>query len=208
MTAGRNDFDAKLDRELAALLSVEPSPEFVARVRARVASEPVSTRASGAMVPAFLTLAAAAALAIGVFVWRSGDARPTGVASRAARLPAAAARVLPHAQPPATLESDAVQQARVAQSRRLHAALRNTAAPARSYEPEVLIDPREAQALRRVLILGSEGQLRVDDAQAKAIAAAFAARPPDVLVVSAIAINPIMSPDKGVGLEIPTSRNN
>jgi hypothetical protein len=32
--------DASFDREIESLLAVEPSPEFVARVRARVAEEP------------------------------------------------------------------------------------------------------------------------------------------------------------------------
>jgi hypothetical protein len=32
--------DSQLDRELEAALGVEPSPEFVARVRTRVAAEP------------------------------------------------------------------------------------------------------------------------------------------------------------------------
>jgi len=36
--------DASFDREIESLLAVEPSPEFVARVRARVAEEPEPRR--------------------------------------------------------------------------------------------------------------------------------------------------------------------
>ena len=36
--------DSQLDRELDAALGIEPSPEFVARVRTRIASEPEPSR--------------------------------------------------------------------------------------------------------------------------------------------------------------------
>ena len=51
-----------LDRELAAALSVDPSPEFVARVRARVADEPApSSWRIPRMVTAGVALAAVVA---------------------------------------------------------------------------------------------------------------------------------------------------
>ena len=39
--------DASLDREIESLLAVEPSPEFLARVRTRVAQEPEPARGGG-----------------------------------------------------------------------------------------------------------------------------------------------------------------
>jgi hypothetical protein len=43
--------DAQLDRELEAALGVEPSPEFLARVRTRIAAEPEPPRWRIAVVP-------------------------------------------------------------------------------------------------------------------------------------------------------------
>ena len=37
-----NDLD--VDRELQSLLAADPSPEFVARIRTRIASEPMHTK--------------------------------------------------------------------------------------------------------------------------------------------------------------------
>ena len=68
--------DEALDRELEAALQVEPSPEYVARIRTRLASEPASSPwfdwwwVAGA--------AAAAAVLVLAFVapWRGGDVAP------------------------------------------------------------------------------------------------------------------------------------
>ena len=68
--------DDALDRELRAALNVEPSPEFLARVRGRVADEsPVVARP---LALRWLTMSAGAtvaAIAVAVFLWsplRSG----------------------------------------------------------------------------------------------------------------------------------------
>ena len=44
MDAGRPLTDSALDREIQAALAVHPSPEFLARVRQRVAAEPPDVR--------------------------------------------------------------------------------------------------------------------------------------------------------------------
>ena len=67
--------DAAFDREIESLLGAEPSPEFVARVRARVADEPVP----GGWRPWMLAMAGAVALATAVLiVWPSSDQVPAG----------------------------------------------------------------------------------------------------------------------------------
>jgi hypothetical protein len=54
-----------LDRELAAALAVDPSPEFVARVRARIASEPAP---SSWRMPRLVLAAGTLAVAVGLSV--------------------------------------------------------------------------------------------------------------------------------------------
>ena len=74
--------DAALDREIESLLAVEPSPEFVARVRARVADETPYRSWGG-----WHLSVAVASLAIGLIVasamWLSNDeASPTSEVAR------------------------------------------------------------------------------------------------------------------------------
>jgi len=57
----------QIDRDLAALLSVEPSPEFRARVRARIAAEP-APRFWSLRWPAAAAAAMAVALVVGFVV--------------------------------------------------------------------------------------------------------------------------------------------
>ena len=67
--------DAAVDRELESLLAVEPSPEFVARVRARVAQEPEPGRGRASW-----GLAAAVAVAsvlVAIIAWPSREATPS-----------------------------------------------------------------------------------------------------------------------------------
>jgi hypothetical protein len=66
--------DAALDREIESLLTVEPSPEFLARVRGRVAEGPGPV---GWRVPWVIASATAvAAVVIGLIVWPSRDVTP------------------------------------------------------------------------------------------------------------------------------------
>jgi hypothetical protein len=63
--------DPSLDREIESLLAVEPSPEFVARVRARVANEPAP---GGWRASWLLAIAGAVAVVIAaVIAWPSGE---------------------------------------------------------------------------------------------------------------------------------------
>ena len=68
--------DPSLDREIESLLATEPSPEFVARVRARVASEP---EPGGWRLPfIFSTAGAVAVVIVAVIAWPSREPVPSG----------------------------------------------------------------------------------------------------------------------------------
>lgn len=66
--------DQDLDRELEAALGIEPSPQFLARVRTRVASEPERSRwRLGLTEPLFGLAIAGIVLALVVSEWRRED---------------------------------------------------------------------------------------------------------------------------------------
>jgi len=69
--------DPSLDREIKSLLATEPSPEFVARVRARVAKEPnpVGWRTSWVFAVAG---SAVAVVIVAVIAWPSRELAPAG----------------------------------------------------------------------------------------------------------------------------------
>ena len=66
--------DSSLDREIESLVAVDPSPEFVARVRARVAEEPEPGRWRVSWMFAAATAVAAAIVAL--IVWPSPEVTP------------------------------------------------------------------------------------------------------------------------------------
>lgn len=152
-----------IDREIEAALSVDPSPEFVARVRARVANDPAPV---GWRLPWLITVAGAAAAAVVILVVVShpGQRAGAGLVNRAP-LSAKATSEGAVAQPPAVL----VEQPRVAESdaKTKRPAVvasgfpglsvvegsrtRDVASSSGRTEPEILIDAGEARALRRLL---------------------------------------------------------
>ena len=67
--------DASLDREIESMLSTEPSPEFLARVRARVAAEPEPGRWRASSW--FAMAGAAAAAIVAVIAWPSPEVTPS-----------------------------------------------------------------------------------------------------------------------------------
>ena len=134
--------DRALDRELQSILAVDPSPEFVARVRTRIASEP---QRSAAWSMWMFAAAAAAVVAIAVVVSR-GVPREGAAASKPL-----ASRVL---TPMAFVVSDInrrpmLSHALPGPSPRA-ASLAATAMPQRAPD-EILVDPREAAAIRALI---------------------------------------------------------
>jgi hypothetical protein len=130
-----------IDRALAEALDVDVSPDFLARVRQRIASEPVRTPFwSGwrIAVPAGLAAVAGAA-AIALFSTSAPPAPPRLAARSLASLPAAPAVADTRRVP---LAVEAVVPAGPA---------RAASAPVRQ-EPEVLVPREEIEQYRRLLV--------------------------------------------------------
>lgn len=131
--------DGALDREIAAALAVDPSPEFLVRVRQRIAAEPAPAkwRMGWIWIAAGAT---AAALIVAVALWPF-DRKPAVDSQTASVLdarPFAGVGVLPAVHPPPVVSG--FSRTMVAPS----------AAVSRTL-PEVLIDPREGEAVRALM---------------------------------------------------------
>jgi hypothetical protein len=167
--SGLAAFDADLER----LLDVEPSPEFVARVRTRIAAERAGR--DWRMTRLAVSLAAAAALILAL-VLRSGPAMQEG------RPPAAMSHhdiQLPNPEaPPAPASS--VQAVP-------HTPRPRAGAPHPASEPDVIIDPSLSAAIRRLTIASRSNTL---DPAAPEVSAPVT-REPDALAVA----EPLLVPE-------------
>jgi hypothetical protein len=161
MDAHRRDevADAALDRELQAMLGLDPSPEFVARVRARVADDPSpASRWFGVWTIVASAVAVAAIAIVALVVGR--DARtvpPSGqpvLDSRSATLPVWTAPDLTGRSRVQSAGTD--RPARAGHSET--PAVREAATSQRA-EPEILLDPREAAALRALIFGTRDGRI-------------------------------------------------
>jgi hypothetical protein len=149
--------ESVVDREMQTMLAVDPSPEFVARVRARIAEESHSSRWWTSWT--FAAVAAAAAVAIAAFVARPAEqtTSPARVApdiASAVTGPAKAGGSVPPREQPTSTQHAAQQHLR-SDSRRAGRGPAQTGshAPDHIQNAEILIDARESAALR-ALILG------------------------------------------------------
>jgi hypothetical protein len=143
--------DSAIEREIEAALAVDPSPEFVAKVRARIASEP--TRASWWHLrwPMVATAAAAAGVVMAVaWSWQPGVPERIAVGRGTdVVLTAATAE-------PATPQVSAEKIANATRSRRGGAI---GTPPSGSREPEVLISRDEQRGLELLLTAVRDGRL-------------------------------------------------
>jgi hypothetical protein len=181
--------DAALDRELRALLAVDPSPEFVARVRGRVAAEPMQpawrgwgmlTYVGRGFSPAAALAAAAAAIAIAVVVSRPPQAPArTAVASHDIGLPPAVV------VPPTTQTNRA--------SAAIPVATRRVSAPPvqRTAAPEIVIDPAETRALIWLIRATREGRLDLPAAVRATLPSATDLPAIDPIVIAPLTIDPL-----------------
>jgi hypothetical protein len=139
--------DAALAREIEQALAVDPSPQFVARVRARVRREPAGAAMAfpWMMATGSAAVAVIAVIIVGVLMPRvhapRGDAQPD--------LPLVAAR--PVGDPSAELGAAIVPPAPPASSQESAPTVSRTIALRANGEPEVLIAPGEAAALKRLM---------------------------------------------------------
>ena len=138
--------DAALERELERALAVDPSPEFLVRVRARIADEPApASRGFGWLFAGVATVAAAAALVLAVRM--VSPARPPEAAPLLASKSIGFAVIVP-AVVPGTVGPASVYAA--ARLRRDEQAGHDVPkVNARTAEP--LFDARETTALQRLI---------------------------------------------------------
>ena len=198
------DEPSAIDRELADALAVEPSPDFVARVRMRVENEPAPRRAwvgwttwmpvtAGVLVAATVVMMVVAphpkvAPAPGsdrVLPAAARTSAPTSApATGSAVAPAAVPSAVASSTPDRTHPSTALGAAN---------ATAKTATWGAHAEPEVLVAQDEAAALRRLFARASQGHL---------LGASFASEPPEAagdvmsleieIAIAPIKIDPLM----------------
>jgi len=138
--------DAVLDRELRSLLAAEPSPDFVARTRARIAEAPAPSWWQWSW--AFAAVAALFVTAVAAALFARFGAAPISVP---AETPLLAARTIVEASGALAVPFAPRRLARSVGSRSdVGSGFGRTVSTALT-DPEVLIDPREARALRRLL---------------------------------------------------------
>jgi len=199
-----------IDREIQAALSVEPSPEFLARVRTRIATEPAAA-ASWLSWKLVATGAVAALIVIAVAVMRPGEqsfnARPEPSASPLIPSPSPLDRA--RGDPEALEGSKDVPLARdrpvdsalspSKDEQPAAAASRARVAAAAPREPEVLIDPAETRALRRLIAGTRDGSLDLSAALQATTPTAMDLPPIDALVIAPLTIDPLTpSGEEGV----------
>jgi hypothetical protein len=128
-----------IDQELQRALGVEPSPEFVARVRRRIDEEPEPWRWARPLPLSIVAIGAAAVVTLALFVLRPASIGPDAD-------PRLVSRTLPRISVPA-LQPEPLRTTAPADA----VAARTTPMTRRGEEAEILIDPREAAALRRLV---------------------------------------------------------
>jgi hypothetical protein len=183
--------DDALDRQLDAAFEVQPSPEFLARIRGRVATEamrpawqmgwpPVAWGAGG------LSLAAAALLAARLWA-PSGDVTPSPV-DHAIATPTVVAGDTVRPELPAVSDVTGLVAAQVPRRGRMVSGSRRLTGAER--EPGVLIAADEAAALRDLFANFSEGRIAASMSPEAPAAPAMLA-PILVIEVAPISMEPL-----------------
>ena len=184
---GRTMTDTAIDREIQAALSVEPSREFLARVRTRIATEPEA--AAPWLSWKLVATGAVAALIVIAFVMRLGEqsfnARPELSASP---LILSSSKDVPLARDRPVV-SLILSPSKDEQS--APAASRARVAAAAPREPEVLIDPAETRALRRLIAGTRDGSLDLSAALRATTPTAMDLPPIDALAIAPLTIDPL-----------------
>jgi len=160
-----------LDRQIAEGVNVDPSPEFVARVRARVAREQVSIRPR--LWPVVVGACLAATLGVAIYVERLDRSRPVD-GTIAVVVPAVSISV------PAAASAARVEQRSTPIVRRRSRAV--------SHVPEVIVASDELRAWRQLADLMRSGhvELKLDEKPT-----AVESAPVQEIAVKLIAIAPL-----------------
>ena len=176
--------DAALDRDLESMLAVDPSPDFTARVRTRVASESHRSAWRGA---AWMFSAAAAVVVIAVVVPRDRPRDKRGEGHPLASRPLASI---------ALAASDVGRRPALSEARTSGTggpALRpnrENASP-RDTIDEVLVDAREAAAIRALIVAARDGRVDLAPVLNASTPTAMELGPVVEISIPDIAIDPI-----------------
>ncbi|HMF96331.1 MAG TPA: hypothetical protein VKE96_18640 [Vicinamibacterales bacterium] len=189
--------DASLDRELQTLLGVEPSPEFVARVRVRIAdaSPPAASWFGAWRIAASIVAVAAVATVAFVFTrdgGRNAPSTPSVLDSRtfalfSSQTPDLNGRGLSVSAEPASPVP------------RTHTAAQHESATSRA-EPEILVDRRETAALRALIFGTREGRIDLAPVLAATTPSVMELPPVVDIEIPAITIDPIAPGTGGEGV--------
>ncbi len=191
--------DAALDREIERALAVAPSPEFVARVRTRIESEPDPTAWRLSWV-AYFAGGAVAALIIAAVVPNRNTSRMTGALPLVARaltdavsteLPYVASAFRRTGELPSAARPERVDQPPRVALRRSDIALvkpEGRAGRAGNSDPEVLIDIRESNAIRGLIFAIRDGRVPVVQ---PVLAPSIESAPLTQIVIPPLTIDPI-----------------
>jgi hypothetical protein len=201
--SGQAMTDTAIDREIQAALSVEPSPEFLARVRTRIATEPAS--AASWLSWKLVATGAVAALVVMAFV----VSRPEGKPPPLAQAPGAEDLRL---APPATIEQPGRTPVPFpgasgfpppllpsSAERRRGRAVARTLPVVSGFsrtEPEILLDPAETRALRRLISGTREGTLDLSASLQATTPTAMDLPPISEIAIPFITIDPL-TPEAG-----------
>lgn len=177
--------DAALDGEIRALLAVDPSPQFHARVSSRIARESAApSRAAFWILPSVATLATLVVLL--AVVWRPAPRTP-----EARRTPTLAARGSVGLVPPISVHAPVMRQivggAPVASSRTSSRTARVTRPPT----PEILLAPDETRALRALIAGVRDGSIDLTPVTRATAADVMELEPIRDLVIAPIVITPV-----------------
>jgi hypothetical protein len=148
---------AEAEADLDRLLSIEPSPEFAAKVRARIAAEPPAPSWSWVRLLVPVVAAAAVFIVLTLSNWSARGPEQPVATSRQDDIVLIAAK--PNEVPAGVpVTSRAVNRPTIR---------RATAAPPR--EPEIIIDPAITDAIRRIAVAARSTTL--DGSKGESIAA-------------------------------------
>jgi hypothetical protein len=198
--------DAALDREIAAALNVVPSPAFVTRVRQRIADEPITPTWS---LSWSIGAATALAVAIGaaVFFRIEPGAQPTVSTPRAAFIEGRTLAGISELQ--GDRRSDrlspkgnrSVHGPWIVRRSSVVSGFSRTTSPVSGFsrtEPEILIDVREANALRALFAGASLGTVDLIPLASAAARASSELTPPAEIVIAPL-VNEPLTPMPGEG---------
>ena len=149
--------DQSLNREIESALNVDPSPEFLAKARTRIAAEPEPSRwrLAWVMVPASALLVIAT-----VMLWPRAEA-PATIAETIVEpvaAPALAARPIETINPPLAL---AVPPAAPSAAPRIPVPREAMAVATPAPFPEIVVEPQQRRAFAALAALIRKGQLPV-----------------------------------------------